>query len=119
MLSFLCWSRRPCAHHEKQWKIMVFCNNFALTIRHNASSSGILKKTINAKSFLRAFKGDYQGDLALYLLFSEKKSITLDLARNLALCFSWAGMTYSSPFSQVLVLPLIVSSIFPSITIPH
>jgi hypothetical protein len=34
---------------------MDFCNNFAVTICHKPSFSGILKKTINATSFLNFF----------------------------------------------------------------
>src|SRR3989304_197743 len=40
--------------------------------------------------------------LGLYLFFSEKRSITLVLLRNLAKCFAPAGITYSSPFPQIL-----------------
>jgi hypothetical protein len=31
------------AHYEIQWKSMVFCNNFAVTISNNSLFSGILK----------------------------------------------------------------------------
>ena len=61
----------------------------------------------------------YFSGLVLYLVFSEKKSITLDLVGNVAWCLAWAGMRYSSPFLMVFVLPLMVSFIFPSISIPH
>ena len=61
----------------------------------------------------------YLAVLVLYLVFSEKKSITLVLVRNFTWCLAWAGMRYSSPFLIVFVLSLMVSFIFPSISMPH
>lgn len=47
--------------------------------------------------------------LVLYLVFSEKRSITCVLVRNFAWCLTSAGIRYSSPFLTVFVLPLMVS----------
>ena len=57
--------------------MMVFCNNFAVTIGNNPLFSGILKKTINSTSFLALFQNfvTENNSQRIELLFREKDGL--------------------------------------------
>ncbi len=61
--------------------MMVFCNNFAVTIGNNPLSSGILKKTINSTSFLALFQNfvTENNSQRIELLFREKDGLFLEI----------------------------------------